>query len=189
MPTIKPIIYKINNINDAASQALTEMYTSYLATLRLENKISEEEEKKRLEEMMSRSILYFQSEEDATVFFNKLAKEGYPFLAIEIDKENNLTGSYYFSDGDKMAYHGKIGIETMRALQASLCELDKNLVIRNQVDDALKKSDDSGIKEALSQLKTTTQKPTIHAIHAIKQDLTDIRTKEKSTKNSPPLKP
>jgi len=182
MPTIKPLPYKMEDINDKARQALTEIYASYLAKIRLENKINEEEEKKRLEEIMSRHILYFQSEEDAAVFFNKLAKEGYQFLAFEMNSENGLTGSYYFSDGDKIAHHGKIEIKTMRALLASLCELDKNLNIRNQVDEALKRSDDAGVKEALEQLK----KPTIHAI---KQGLTNIKADKIQTKKSTPLKP
>ncbi len=72
-----------------------------------------------------RYVLAFDKPEQATNFFQKLAEQKVPFLAIAIDANGNPTGQYYMSLGDGTFKEGKVPANQIGSIGKSFEEAMK----------------------------------------------------------------
>lgn len=134
---------------------LRKAYEQYLAKLKTDKKISDEEEEKRRTQASDpkKPVMLFDSKEAADNFFTEQAKAKAPFLVVTQDGKGQLTGAYRFSDGDGTLYQGQFKPETIAKLEESMAAVRKNPELSARVNKALKTNNEVELLSALRELK------------------------------------
>jgi hypothetical protein len=169
MPT-KPNPHRVALLDkeEESKDLLRKAYEQYLAKLKADKKISDEEEEKRRTQAndTKKPVLVFDSKEAADKFFTDQAKAKVPFTVVMQDGKGQLTGAYKFSDGNGTLYQGQFKPETIAELEKAIAEVRKNPELSAKVDEALKTNDELKLLSALRELKKTTDTATVRPITA-----------------------
>lgn len=148
--------------NHQDKDEIYEAYRALLNRLVKQQKITEEELKKRLEDQQQQGLLTFDTPESAKGFFNDLAADGEAFLAFEVTIEEDGafkdTGHYFFSDGQGRCYEGNLSPELMLSIRTNWDRIKSNPAIHGAIQDGLKTESESTCQGALDKLLHSTHK-------------------------------
>jgi hypothetical protein len=148
---------KVKSSDQSSQEALTRAYEAYVAKLREQKKITDEQSTSFVEKARAgEPVLTFDTKEAANEFFTEQAKTGSKFVGVYEDGKGNPTGEYNISDGDGKLYQGKFSPSTIQDLKGSWAEIQSNPELKSQVVDALKTQDEAKLKGVLAQLKAPT---------------------------------
>ena len=110
--------YSIDAINKAYRDYLNEKKKKDDDLLFVKMDMLEKELKRREDLATNDNVYSFDNELEALDFFNNLAQKCYSFLMVTLDSsdQNDLTGEYFFSNGDGKCYQGIFSPQSLKYL-------------------------------------------------------------------------